>query len=143
MINRHPKLRLSLPSLRRKIDQILKILRIPNATLEVTLASDAVVRRQNRIHMGYDKNTDVLSFPSQPPQKKISNYKNQFLGDVLVSLDRARIQASQQKISLEKEVLFLLVHSILHLIGYDHATVKERESMQRKESEIWKALNKT
>ena len=142
IVNRHPRKDLSLISLRRKISKIFELLDLGRASVDLTLASDAVVRRQNRLHRNIDKTTDVLSFPQFDPNEDLSFYKNQFLGDILISLDRASVQARQQKISFEDEVLFLTLHSILHLLGFDHATKEEEEVMQAKESEIWIQLRR-
>lgn len=90
--------------------------------------------------MGKSGTTDVLSFPQLEPQKSLQKYNGLFLGDILISLDQAKCQSKLQKISLQKEVLFLTVHSILHLLGHDHATANERQKMQRLESYIWKSL---
>lgn len=96
---------------------------------------------QNKKFMGKKCTTDVLSFPHIHHQKKnrkdFSEYQSKYLGDVLISLDQAQRQADEQKIKLQVEVLFLIMHSILHLVGYDHATKKERLHMQKLESQIW------
>lgn len=90
--------------------------------------------------------TDVLSFPqiavTHKQRGQVKVFANQFLGDILISLDQAKRQASEQGISLAKEVLFLMIHSILHLVGYDHAKEKDRVAMQRLESKIWGSIYK-
>lgn len=91
--------------------------------------------------MGKGGTTDVLSFPQLPPQKRVAAYRGKFLGDILISLDRAKKQAEAQGLPLEKEVLFLALHSILHLIGHDHGEKGERLKMQKLESRIWRALH--
>jgi len=139
-VNRHPTRRISHRYFATKIKAALMELNLANATLHVTFASDAVVRRQNRLHRQMDYTTDVLSFPSLQPQKMRQSYNHQFLGDILVSLDQAARQAKVQKLKLEQEVLFLIIHSILHLIGYDHANPTETKQMQKLESQLWKVL---
>lgn len=110
---------------------------LPDSSVEITLATDAVIRRQNRIHMKSDYATDVLSFPSFEPLPNLKAYNGEYLGDILLSLDRARVQANRQKISFENEVLFLIIHSLLHLVGHDHAKPKERLKMQALESQLF------
>jgi probable rRNA maturation factor len=95
----------------------------------------------NRQYMGKGGTTDVLSFPLIPPGPK-SHYRGQHLGDILISLDQAQRQAKLQGLSLRDEVVFLIVHSILHLIGHDHAREDERVRMQSLESKIWKKLQR-
>lgn len=94
--------------------------------------------------MKNSRTTYVLSFPqiavgsTQIAKPKI--FANQFLGDIVVSLPQAKKQAIEQKIKLEREVLFLIFHSILHLVGHDHVTNTERLKMQKWESFLWKSL---
>ena len=137
IINRHPRLRTSLPFLKTSSSSILDFLDLSETSVEITLCSDSFMRRENKKHMGRHTTTDVLSFPQIPPQKKRSAYQNRFLGDILISLDQASRQASEQNLSLRQEVFFLIIHSVLHLIGYDHATKPDRLKMQKLESEIW------
>lgn len=113
-------------------------------SLELTLVDDTFMTVQNRKHRGKKGTTDVLGFPQIQPKKINSRdfrrYRAQFLGDILISLDQAQKQADQQNIDLKREVLFLTVHSILHLLGFDHETKKQRLEMQSLESKIWKHI---
>jgi len=67
-------------------------------------------------------------------------FQNEFLGDVVISLDQASLQADQQGISLMREVIYLLVHSVLHLLGHDHAKPDETLRMRRLEQKVWQAV---
>lgn len=116
------------------------LLDLNDAAVEVTLVDDRFMRAQNAKHMKKNGTTDVLSFPQLPPQKTLARYRGKFLGDILISLDQAKRQAKEQGITLTDEVLFLTVHAILHLVGFDHGTKKERLEMQARESEIWLKL---
>lgn len=118
----------------------MRLLGLCDISLEITLCDDAFMRRQNLKFMKKNGTTDVLSFPQLEPQKSLQNYKGHFLGDILISLNQARRQAALQKIPMQKEVLFLTLHSILHLLGHDHAKTLERQRMQKWESRIWKKL---
>ncbi len=100
-----------------------------------------MIKRQNFKHRGLKETTDVLSFPAFAKQRKTAFYKNRFLGDILISLDRAGVQARAQKISLEDEVLFLTIHSLLHLLGHDHAGPRDTKRMQAIESRLWGVLH--
>lgn len=140
IINTHPRLKTSPHFLRTNCSRILEWLGLKDASLEITLCDDAFMRRQNRKHMGKAGTTDVLSFPQLPPQKRVSSYRGKFLGDILISLDQAKRQADAQKLPLRKELLFLTLHAVLHLVGYDHAEEGERIKMQKLESSVWKNL---
>lgn len=126
----------------------MRYLKLSDVSLEITLVDDKFITEQNKKHMGKDGPTDVLSFPqiesSDQTSMDLKRFKSQFIGDVLVSLDQAQAQADQQGISLAREVLFLTLHSILHLLGYDHATKSQIRQMQGLESRVWRyvVLNK-
>lgn len=135
---------MSLHFLKVGVRDILDQLKLSQSSLEITLVNDRVMKRYNQKYMGKTGTTDVLSFPQiTVSEKKIGNqhiFEGIFLGDILISLDQAERQAKVQGLSLKKEVLFLILHSILHLIGHDHADKKERNRMQKWESEIWKKI---
>ncbi|EKD51977.1 MAG: hypothetical protein ACD_62C00148G0008 [uncultured bacterium] len=107
------------------------------------------MRRLNFEQRNVSTTTDVLSFPSiQPGPDQVGVprvFSGIFLGDVIISLDVAQKQALAQHISLSKEVTFLIIHSLLHLLGYDHDTQKKLRTMQAVESRIWRmvALSRT
>jgi probable rRNA maturation factor len=88
------------------------------------LTSDAELRRLNREFRGKDEPTDVLSFPNAAPDGG--------LGDIAISAERARAQATECGHAVETEICVLLLHGVLHLLGYDHET--DRGRMRRVES---------
>ncbi|MCL2219887.1 MAG: rRNA maturation RNase YbeY [Chitinispirillia bacterium] len=90
----------------------------------VILCSDCTIRRLNRLYRGKDKATDVLSFPFGD---------DDLLGEVYISLQRAKIQAKKYGLTYEEELKRLLVHGLLHLMGYDHHKKADREAMEEKE----------
>jgi len=94
------------------------------ASFCVRLTSDAELRRLNREFLEKDYATDVLSFPSGAPEGE--------LGDIAISLARAEAQAAEQGHDLETELKVLLLHGVLHLMGYDHET--DRGRMRRAEA---------
>jgi len=87
------------------------------------ITGDADLRRLNRQFRGLDYATDVLSFPAEAPASR--------LGDLAISLGRARAQAREFGHDLEQEVEILMLHGLLHLLGYDHET--DRGQMARAE----------
>ena len=96
--------------------------------VEVCLTDDAGIHQTNLEMRGVDAPTDVLSFPMfelEPGEKPRAEWADPdtdkvLLGDMMISLERARAQAAEYGHSLEREVCYLAVHSVLHLLGYDH-----------------------
>ena len=116
------------------------------------------IREINRDTRGIDKATDVLSFPMLDyPQNKVFKevYKDTkfneiyldgdelVLGDMVLSLERAKEQSIEYNHSFNREVCYLVVHSILHLLGYDHMEDEEKKVMRKREEEILEKLNIT
>ena len=107
--------------------------------VSVTFTDDEGIRSLNSEFRGIDKPTDVLSFPlndyshtSLPIEEPESS-----LGDIVISLERAAEQAEEFGHSFEREVAFLTVHSMLHLLGYDHVNSDEEDAeMRRRQREI-------
>jgi probable rRNA maturation factor len=94
--------------------------------LSVVLTGDAQLQKLNRDYLGIDRPTDVLSFPAIETDPESGGA---YFGDVLISVPRARKQASAAGHSLASEVQLLVVHGVLHLLGHDHATAKEKSRM--------------
>ena len=94
------------------------------------VSGDAELRRLNHQFRGQDHATDVLSFPSEPRPSGSG------LGDIAVSLPRARVQARQFRHTTEQEIQILMLHGLLHLLGLDHET--DRGRMARVEKR-WRA----
>jgi probable rRNA maturation factor len=124
--------------LRRSARRVLEALRLPDAELSLLLVSDPVMRELNRDWRGRDRPTDVLSFAQRDGD---GGAPDQLLGDVVISVDTARRQAEERGESLAREGERLLIHGVLHLLGYDHE-VSEREArrMQRRERALAQRL---
>ena len=107
--------------------------------VSVLLVDDAEMRRLNRDYRGVDRTTDVLAFALN--EGEAPDPQPQFLGDIVISVERARDQAGGQGSDLEAEVARLLVHGALHLLGWDHErSAEEAEGMRRREEEILASL---
>jgi len=104
--------------------------------LVVVVTGDETLNDLNRRHRGVDAPTDVLAFPHQTesPSPHPSAFVNapgfpRYLGDVVISLPRARAQAEEAENTLQAELQLLVVHGVLHLLGYDDQTGHERARM--------------
>lgn len=89
--------------------------------LTVAFVSDRRIKELNSIFRDKNRPTDVLSFPYEPDQYDYLETEN-FLGDIVISVEQAARQAKENNLTLENEIKQLILHGILHLVGYDHAT---------------------
>lgn len=102
--------RLSRASIALFVGRVLRAARARGIEeVSIAFVSDAAMRRLNRKYRGRDQTTDVLTFPGERP-------------DIVISLDRARRQAVAERHSLATEVRYLILHGVLHALGYDHET---------------------
>jgi rRNA maturation RNase YbeY len=121
-------------SLRRSARRLLAGLARDGAELSVLLVSDGEMRRLNRDWRGRDRPTDVLSFAQG---EGAGAAPDGLLGDVVISVDTARRQARSGRRPLGREAERLLVHGLLHLLGYDHErSAREAARMKQKEREL-------
>ena len=94
------------------------------------------IREMNSAYRDKDSATDVLSFPMYEADEAIEDEEEILLGDIVISLERAAEQAEEYGHSLEREVMYLIVHGLLHLAGYDHMEDDEKKEMRRREEEL-------
>jgi probable rRNA maturation factor len=107
------------------------------AELSVVLTVDAKIRELNRAYRGSDAATDVLSF-SQGEGEAFARPEGvePHIGDVVISLETARRQAAEYAVPLQNELAHLLVHGVLHLLGYDHESAGDAKIMRAREDAI-------
>ncbi|MHB9037236.1 MAG: rRNA maturation RNase YbeY [Armatimonadota bacterium] len=110
-----------------------------NAEVSVLLTDDKQITELNREYREIDAPTDVLSFSQLEGDDEFAGEDNDgLLGDVVISVETAQRQAEAQGNSLDEEIDMLLVHGILHLLGYDHAEPEEEKAMFARQAEILK-----
>lgn len=106
--------------------------------ISVTIVDNETIKELNSQTRGIDRETDVLSFPLGENGEYEVNYATNalLLGDIVISLPKALEQAQEYGHSTEREIAFLTVHSMLHLLGYDHIEEDDRVVMRAREEEI-------
>lgn len=124
VINAHPRTRLRRTEIVARVEDTLRREGVPQAQVNVIFVSDDELLEMNREHLQHDYFTDVITFKLEDDPLE---------GEIYISLDRAREQASEYGIGLYDEVKRLAIHGALHLCGYDDATDAEREEMRRLE----------
>lgn len=125
----------------KSIKAVLKVEELDDdVEVSVSFVGDDEIRDLNRDYRGVDKSTDVLSFPMDDE----FIIDNRILGDVIINTRRVMEQAEELGHSHERELSYLTVHSVLHLLGYDHMEdedkieMREREKLSMKELEIYR-----
>ena len=108
-----------------------------NAEIDVTIVGDEQIREMNNQFRNIDKSTDVLSFPlgENGVYDKNPVTNAYMLGDIVISIDHAVAQADLYGLSLRREIAFLTVHSMLHLLGYDHVNGGMEQAIMREKEE--------
>ena len=115
---------------------------VENGEVSVTLTNNEYIHTLNKEYRGIDRPTDVLSFAlneSEEPEM-VDGPSVNVLGDLIISVERAEEQAADYGHSLRREVAFLTVHGMLHLLGYDHMEDEEREEMEAEQRFVMEKL---
>ena len=138
--------RVSKAWLRRIVEHSLEACDVtPPPAINVVIADDETVRHLNREYLSLDKTTDVLAFPLSAAQGDKSLPQGTFLlppeeetpiGEIVISYPQAVRQAREGKRPLKAEMALLVVHGVLHLLGYDHADLEQEGLMWAKQEEI-------
>lgn len=113
----------------------IKKLKIKNPIFNVIIVDNKKIREINRDYRKIDKETDVISFALEENNDIIYN-KFRFLGDIYISIDKAKEQANTYGHALKREMHFLTVHGLLHLLGYDHIKDSDRIVMRKLEESV-------
>ncbi|TQQ85733.1 rRNA maturation RNase YbeY [Peptacetobacter hominis] len=111
--------------------------------ISISFVDNKEIHELNKQFRGVDRATDVLSFPMLSDEFEDVEYEEQSLGDIVVSLERALEQSVEYGHSFEREVCFLVCHSMFHLLGYDHDTEENTKEMREKEEAVLAKLNIT
>ena len=110
-----------------------------NVEVSITFVTDEAIQELNRDYRDKDEATDVLSFAMNEGEEMdihLAEGLPDLLGDIIISLPRAEIQAKEYGHDLKRELCFLAVHGFLHLLGYDHGTEEEEKEMFLKQEDI-------
>ena len=125
--------------LKTRGESILLILEHENHELSVLLSDDKNIRTLNKQYRGIDQTTDVLSFSQS--KKEETEPSSHLMGDVVISTVTAKRQASEHGLTLEEEIVLLLIHGTLHLLGFDHErSGEEAYQMKKKTHELFSRI---
>jgi len=129
---------LNIERLGEKIQEVLKQLKVSDSEVTIVLDSNKKLRELKKSYLGIDEIPDVLSFTSGEMNPETGNI---YLGDIVISLEKANYQAEVNNHPIEFEVLMLAVHGLLHLLNYDHSIEPNAKTMFDKQDRILKVIN--
>lgn len=109
--------------------------KLENCLFNIILVDNDYIHKLNKEYRGIDRVTDVISFALEDSQDEVK-LDFRVLGDIYISVDKAKDQAKEYGHSFLRELSFLTIHGLLHLLGYDHMTKEEEEIMFKKQDEL-------
>lgn len=124
--------------MRRAAEAALSDNDAPPSEISVVLSDDEHIRELNKHHRGMDKPTNVLSFPAA--RTKTATGAPRMLGDIVLAFETVEREATEESKPLENHLSHLVVHGVLHLLGYDHEDDEEAEMMEARERQILSKL---
>ncbi len=124
---------LEIDRLGKKFQEVLQQLKVSGSEVTIVLDSNKKLRELKKSHFGIDEIPDVLSFSYEEINPETGNI---YMGDIVISLEKAIDQAKDNNHSIEFEVLTLVVHGLLHLLNYDHSIESDAKNMFEKQDKI-------
>ena len=118
------------------LEKGLKKEKIKNVTFNVIIVDNDYIHKLNKDYRNIDKETDVITFALEDEDSVQLPNEDRVLGDIYISIDKAKSQAKEYNHSFKRELCFLAVHGMYHLLGYDHQTKEEEEIMFKKQEEV-------
>ena len=139
--NNQKKIKLDKRKIRQTTTTLLKYLASADKEISLSFVDDKTIQQLNKQYLNRDKPTNVLSFSLQ--EGEFGNVNPHILGDIVISVDTAQADAAQSTLTLEQEIDFLIIHGLLHLLGYNHenTTKEETKKMQVKEKDLFALLS--
>lgn len=110
--------------------------KLKDTSFNLIIVDNSYIHNLNRDYRGIDRETDVITFALEDEDTLVIGDKERILGDIYISIDRARSQAVDYGHSFLRELSFLAVHGFYHLLGYDHQTKEDEEVMFKKQEEV-------
>ena len=110
--------------------------KLDNTSFNVIIVDNKYIHELNKTYRGIDRETDVITFALEDEDSVVVPDSERILGDIYISIDKAKSQAEEYGHSLLRELSFLAVHGFYHLLGYDHQTEEEEKVMFGKQEEV-------
>lgn len=126
---------IDIEEIKKLTDYLVKYMNVENAQFNVIFINNEKIREINKSYRGIDRETDVISFALED-EKTIRLENERILGDIYISVEKAKMQAEEYGHSFKREICFLTTHGFLHLLGYDHMKKEDEEVMFKLQEEI-------
>jgi probable rRNA maturation factor len=110
--------------------------KLEDTSFNLIIVDNKYIHELNKTYRGIDRETDVITFALEDEDTVVIGNQERILGDIYISIDRARSQAEDYGHSFLRELSFLAVHGFYHLLGYDHQTEEEEKVMFGKQEEV-------
>jgi probable rRNA maturation factor len=139
--NKQTRIKIQQRKIRSTVLKILKIMNCANKELSISFVDDNAIKQLNNLYLQRDSSTNVLSFSLQ--EGEYGNINPDILGDIVISAETAQRDAAIGDLSLSEEIDFLIIHGVLHLLGFNHENTTKSQTtiMQMKERELFGILN--
>lgn len=136
-INNKAEYSVDIEELREAAEKFLQYYKKQDLDVSIALVDDADIREMNRNYRGLDKPTDVLAFPASEEEQESDG----FLGEVIIDNDQVSRQAPHYSHTPREELVFILIHGLLHLLGYSDYTEEDKEHMIQLGKDLIKRIN--
>ena len=138
--NNQTKIKIQRRNVRSTVRTLLNIMDCANKELSISFVDDKTIQELNKIYLQKNKPTNVLSFSLQ--EGKYGNINPDILGDIIISAETAQRDADIGNLSLSEEIVFLIIHGLLHLLGFNHenTTRAQTTKMRLKERELFQNI---
>lgn len=130
-----------LETVKSVLNYAIKKEKLKNVIFNVIIVDNNYIHELNRDYRHIDRETDVITFALEDEKDMVVPDGERVLGDIYISIDKAKSQAKEYGHSLLRELTFLAVHGFYHLLGYDHMTKEEEEIMFSKQEEVLHECN--
>ena len=125
-----------LETVKKVLELAIKKEKLENVSFNLIIVDNKYIHELNKTYRDIDRETDVITFALEDEDSIIIPDNERILGDIYISIDKARSQAEEYGHSLLRELSFLAVHGFYHLLGYDHMTKEDEEVMFKKQEEV-------
>jgi probable rRNA maturation factor len=141
--NQQKRIKIDKRKTRSLVIKLLKRLDCTDKEISITFVDDVTIQRINKQYLDKDRPTNVISFSLQ--EGEFGNINPEILGDIVISVDTAQREAEKGNLRLDEEILFLMIHGLLHLLGYNHENTSKENSrkMKQKEKELFRLVTQS